>query len=117
MEKPVLRRDKEVERGKFTVKSAQGNRYVIYSHEYDRDYELTINFIKIKKPEANDELELPDCMLKSSDNRPMFTNRLLQFCEPNDRMAIPQNFNIQLDYAYITYKSTGKTELIQRCYG
>lgn len=117
MKKPVLRRDKEVERGKFTVKSVDGNRYELYSQRYDLSYALKIYFYGIEKASEGDVLEIPDYMLKADEDKALFSNRLLQFCEPNDRMAIPIDFNIELDYAYITYKKTGLRVLMQRCYG
>ena len=106
-----------IKRGKFTVKSVNKNQYELYSHEYDLSYALTIHFYGIEKATVGDTLELPNCMLIVDEGRPLFSNRLLQFCEPNDIMAIPKDFNIELDYAYITYKETGKKVLVQRCYG
>ena len=106
-----------IKRGKFTVKSVFMNRYELYSHEYDLNYAITIYFYGVEKVSCGDILELPDYMLIEDENKPLFSNRLLQFCEPNDIMAIPKDFNIELDYAYITYKETGKKVLVQRCYG
>ena len=117
MKKSLVRRGEEVKRSKFTVKTVDGNRYELYSHEYDLSYALKIYFYGIEKLNVGDEIELPNCMLIVDEGRPLFSNRLLQFCEPNDRMAIPIDFNIELDYAYITYKKTGLRVLIQRCYG
>lgn len=117
MEKSSLRRGEEVKRSKFAVKTVIGSRYELYSHEYNLNYKVTIYFYDIEKLNVGDEIELPDCMLIEDTKRPLFSNRLLQFCEPDDRMAIPKGFNIELDYAYITYQKTGEKVLIQRCYG
>ena len=117
MEKTNIVRDKEVKRSKFTVKTTCGCHYELYSHQYELNYAVTIFFYGIEKAGEGDVLEFPDYMLKSDKKRPLFSNRLLQFCEPNDRMAIPKDFNIELDYAYITYKKTDERKLIQRCYG
>ena len=116
MERSVRRRE-EIKRGKFTVESVDGVNYKLYSHQFDMHCTLTIFFYRIEKASEGDVLEIPDYMLKIEEGRQSFSNRLLQFCEPNDKMAIPKNFNIELDYAYITYKKTGERILIQRCYG
>ncbi|MBR2024551.1 MAG: hypothetical protein IKA02_01940 [Clostridia bacterium] len=116
MKKPI-RRGEEVQRSKFTVKTVNDGRYELYSHEYDINYVVTIRFYGIIKLSVGDVIELPDYMLKDGENRPLFSNRLLQFCEVNDRMAIPKKFNVELDYAYVTYKDTDERTLIQRCYG
>ena len=117
MEKSLVRIGEEIKRSKFTVKTVNGSRYELYSHEYNLNYDVTIYFYGIEKATVGDTLELPNCMLIVDEGRPLFSNGLLQFCEPNDRMAIPKDFNIELDYAYITYKKTGEKVLIQRCYG
>lgn len=117
MEKTNIVRGKEVERSDFTVKTACGSHYELYSRKYDLNYGVTIFFYGVEKVSVGDIIELPDYMLKMSENRRLFSNRQLQFCEPNDRISIPKDFNVELDYAYITYQKTGERKLVQRCYG
>lgn len=108
-----------VERSIFTVERVEEfDRYVLFSSKYQRNYEVNIYlYDNVKCPEAGDILELPDCMLRMDEGYVVFSNKQLQFGLPNDNIAIPAGFNIEDDYAYITYRKDNKRELVQRLYG
>lgn len=108
---------KEVERSKFEVTEVTDRNYTLFSEKYQKSWQVKINIYGVTKFQVGDVLELPDEMTIYNSGHDVLTERLLQFCLPNDNMSIPKGFNIELDYAYVTYKDTNERILIQRCYG
>ncbi len=109
-----------VERSTFLiVEKKDFGRYVLLSEKYKKRFELHINWLENDslEPAVGDELELPDSMLYEDIGRPIFSNHVLSFGLPYDDVAFPESFNIEEDYAYLTYKRTSKRILIQRFYG
>ena len=101
----------------FTAKDEYGY-YVLFSEKYGKRFKTGMDFYDgLAAPEVGDIIELPDCMLYEYAGRPMFSVHELYFGLPNKDVAVPQQFNIEEDYAYITYKKTNRRLLLQRFYG
>ena len=116
MEKEQIRRGQEVERSAFEIISKEDRNYTLFSEKYKKEYQVKIYTYGIEL-NVSDIIEMPDEMTICDKGHSVLTERLIQFCEPNNNMSIPKDFNIELDYAYVTYKSTGEKILVQRCYG
>ena len=110
-----------VERSIFIVtKIKEYNCYAMFSEKYNRSFEVGINWLaedKLKRPDVGDLFELPDCMLYEDTGRPIFSIQELSFGLPGDNVALPKDFNIEEDYAYLTYKLSKERVLLQRYYG
>lgn len=107
-----------VDRSNFIItEKKEYNHYSLFSEKYNESFEVNFNFLdNVDRPEIDDILELPDCMLYEDIGRPMFSIHELSFGIPCDRVAIPDGFNIEEDYAYLTYKKKNKRLLLQRYY-
>lgn len=78
---------------------------------------LILEFYSIEKPSVGDVLELPDSMLYFFENGMVMRNHQLYFGLPEETPTGPEGFNIQEDYAFITYTKTNDRVLMQRYYG
>ena len=79
--------------------------------------ELVFEFHSIEKPSVGDVLELPDIMLYYYENGVKTQNQMLCFGVPDKNLSVPEDFNIQEDYAFIIYTKTNNRVLMQRYYG
>jgi len=102
---------------KVEVKKIKKDSYVLFSLEYSKEFEMKILFYSVKELSVGDILELPYCMLRMDESHPLFTNSFLCLGKPNKKMAIPKDFDINEDYAYVTYAKTNKKVKLQRYYG
>ena len=109
---------REIERIRFVVTDVQPHGgYTLYSEEYDQRIKMTIEFYEIDKPTKGAVLELTDRMLRVEDGRSLFSNKMLCFGLPSDRIKVPEGFDVREDYAYLYYPGYEEKICLQRLYG
>lgn len=102
---------------KIKVVEIKEHTYVLCSLEYNKMFEMIILFYSVKELSVGDVLELPYNMLRMDEGYPLFSNHMLCFGKPDEKIAIPKDFDIRQDYAYLTYAETKKKIMVQRYYG
>ena len=106
------------ERSAFYVREVgEHGSYRLFSEKYDRAISMVIAFIGVGAPDVGARIEMPDGMLRMEEGAALFTCRFLSFAKPSEKHTIPEGFDIEEDYAYITYRDGEERVLLQRVYG
>lgn len=106
-----------VGRSYFEVLKSDSGVYELYSAKFARNFDLTISFIEVKELEEGDLIEMPDSMIFYEEGGRRFVNHQLNFGMPDSTVAIPKGFDIEEDYAYISYNKDSSKVKVQRLYG
>jgi len=105
----------QIQRDLYKISRYENGRYYLWSYDTEYSGWVHIEFYHMDPPPLGSLLFLPEEMLTTEEDGCPFSNTWLALGPPDERLTVPEGYNIEYDYALLEIDK--EITVLQRYYG